>query len=69
MRSHEVMCGSSGGVVPSMLHSVFKSIVEPTDGLLEGCNLYTGHRQVALVPVPAMMPTAARERLVDVEEA
>lgn len=24
-----------------------------------------GHRQVALVPVPAMIPTAARERLVD----
>lgn len=53
--------------MPDMLHSVFKSIVEPTDGLLEGCNLYTGQRQVALVPVPAIMPAAARERLVVVE--
>lgn len=63
------MYGSSGGAAPPMLHSVFKSIVEPEDGRLEGWSLYTGQRQVALVPVPAMMPTAARERLVEVEEA
>lgn len=63
------MYGSSGGALPPILHSVFKSIVEPTAGLLERWSLYVGQRQVALVPVPAMIPAAARERLVELSEA